>query len=89
MRYFPVLTITAIAINASLALAQSNILESVKNNPQEAVSLCNHFRTLNSKGISASSEEAIKEISRKKNLTIVDAEVLSIYVIGLHCPDVK
>ena len=40
--------------------SQSNLLESVKKNPNEAKNLCNKFREFNSKGISASSDKAIK-----------------------------
>ena len=68
--------------------SQSNLLESVKKNPSEAKSLCNKFRELNSKGISASSDIAIEYVSKKNNLTPVNAEIFSIYVIGLHCPDI-
>jgi len=69
-------------------LSQSNLLESVKKNPNEAKKLCNKFRELKSKGISASSDQAIEYISNKKKLTPVNAEIFSIYVIGLHCPDI-
>jgi len=41
-------------------LSQSNLLESVKKNPNEAKNLCNKFREFNSKGISASSDQAIE-----------------------------
>ena len=68
--------------------SQSNLLESVKKNPTEAKSLCNKFREFNSKGISASSDKAIDYVSNKKKLTSVNAEIFSIYVIGLHCPDI-
>ena len=68
--------------------SQSNLLESVKKNPNEAKNLCKKFRELNSKGISASSDQAIKYVSNKKKLTPVNAEIFSIYVIGLHCPDI-
>ena len=68
--------------------SQSNLLESVKKNPEEARNLCNKFRDFNSKGISASSEKAIEYISSKKKLTPVNAEIFSIHVIGLHCPDI-
>ena len=70
------------------AFSQSNLLESVKKNPNEAKNLCNKFREFNSKGISASSDKVIKYVSDKKKLTPVNAEILSIYVIGLHCPDI-
>ena len=69
-------------------LSQSNLLESVKKNPSEAKNICNKFREFNLKGISASSDKAIEYISNKKKLTPVNAEIFSIYVIGLHCPDI-
>ena len=68
--------------------SQSNLMENVKKNPNEARNLCNKFREFNSKGISASSDKAIEYISNKKKLTPVNAESFSIYVIGLHCPDI-
>ena len=68
--------------------SQSNLLESVKKNPSEAKNLCNKFREFNSKGISASSDKAIAYVSNKNKLSPVNAEIFSIYVIGLHCPDI-
>ena len=49
-------------------LSQSNLLETVKKNPTEAKNLCNKFRELNSKGISASSDKAIEYVSNKKKV---------------------
>ena len=69
-------------------LSQSNLLESVKKNPADAIKMCNKFKEFNSKGISASSDKAIEFISKKNNLNPINAEILSIYVIGLHCPQV-
>tara|TARA_A100001388_G_C28687945_1_gene459813 strand:- start:286 stop:552 length:267 start_codon:yes stop_codon:yes gene_type:complete len=69
-------------------LSQSNLLESVKKNPVEAKNICNKFREFNSQGISANSDKAIEYVSRKINLTPVNAEIFSIYVIGIHCPDI-
>ena len=69
-------------------LSQSNLLESVKKNPGEAKNICNKFRDFNSKGISASSDLAIDYVSKKNKLTPVNAEIFSIYVIGLHCPEI-
>ena len=68
--------------------SQSNLLESVKKNPREAMNMCNKFREFNSKGISASSDKVIDYVSKKNKLTPVHAEIFSIYVIGLHCPDI-
>ena len=69
-------------------LSQSKLLESVKNNPADAIKICNKFKELNSQGLSASSSEAIEFVSKKNKLSPVNAEILSIYVIGLHCPQV-
>tara|TARA_A100001035_G_scaffold247447_1_gene216974 strand:- start:144 stop:410 length:267 start_codon:yes stop_codon:yes gene_type:complete len=68
--------------------SQSNLLESVKKNPEDAMNICNKFREFNSKGISASSDKAIEYVSKKNKLTPIHAEIFSIYVIGLHCPDI-
>ena len=68
--------------------SQSNLLESVRKNPSEAVKICNKFKEFNSKGISASSDKAIEFVSKKNKLTPVNAEIFSIYVIGLHCPEI-
>ena len=48
--------------------SQSNLLESVKKNPNEAKKFCNKFREFNSKGISASSDKAIEYVSNKKKV---------------------
>ncbi len=72
----------------SPVFSQSNLLESVKKNPEEAIKICNMFKEFNSKGISASSDKAIEYVSNKKKLSPVNAEIFSIYVIGLHCPDI-
>ena len=68
--------------------SQSSLLESVKKNPDEAINMCNKFKEFNSKGISASSDKVIEYVSKKNKLTPVHAEIFSIYVIGLHCPDI-
>ena len=68
--------------------AQSNLLESVKRNPKNAIEICNKFKELNKRGISASSDEAVNYVLQKNNLSPVNAEILSIYVIGIHCPNV-
>ena len=68
--------------------SQSNLLESVKKNPEDALKMCTKFREFNSKGISASSDKVIDFVSKKNNLSSNNAEILSIYVIGLHCPEI-
>ena len=74
--------------NLPPVFSQSNLLESVKKNPDEAINICSKFREFNSKGISANSDKAIEYVSKKNKLTPVNAEIFSIYVIGLHCPDI-
>jgi hypothetical protein len=82
---------------ASLALllcqspmsAASALLETVKQNPALARSLCERFKQYNAEGKSATSKESIAWVASSQSLSPVDAEVLSTYVIGLHCPDVR
>ena len=88
MRTILLAIFVSLAAVTAVGAQQSKLLENVKKNPEEAIALCNKFRSLNSQGISASSEETINEVSTQKNLSTIDAEILSIYVIGLHCPDV-
>ncbi len=89
MIYLTSLLIFSLSSITSFAYGQSSLLENVKRNPEEAIALCNKFRTLNSQGISSASTEVIEEISLDKNLTKSDAEILSIYVIAMHCPDIN
>ncbi len=69
------------------AMAQSRLLEGVKRNPDEANSICETFRELNKENISAGSQKSIQKISIQKNISEVDAEILSMYVRGLYCPE--
>jgi hypothetical protein len=71
------------------AQAQSAILESVKRNPGKAKALCQQLRQLNAQGISATSRQAVNLVAQQQNLSPMDAEVLTTYVVGLHCPDVR
>ena len=85
-----VLLITLIFSSFSInqkAIAQSRLLEEVKRNPDEAKSICKNFRELNKNNISAGSPKSIQQISNQKNISEVDAEILSMYVRGLYCPE--
>ena len=84
--FFFILFLSFASINP--LLSQSNLLESVKKNPANAIKICNKFKELNKKGISANSDKAIEFVAKKNNLNSINAEILSIYVIGLHCPQV-
>ena len=77
---------SSFAINQG-AMAQSRLLEDVKRNPDEAQSICESFRKLNKENISAGSQKSIQKISIQKNISEVDAEILSMYVRGLYCPE--
>tara|TARA_B100000579_G_C22140446_1_gene536258 strand:+ start:155 stop:367 length:213 start_codon:yes stop_codon:yes gene_type:complete len=68
-------------------MAQSRLLESVKRNPDEAKSICKSFRELNKENVSAASNKSIRKISIQKNISEIDAEILSMYVRGLYCPE--
>ena len=84
------LLITLIFISFGItqgAIAQSRLLEGVKRNPDEANSICESFRELNKENISAGSKKSILKVSIQKNISEVDAEILSMYVRGLYCPE--
>mgnify|MGYP001166412411 CR=1 FL=1 len=70
-------------------LSQPNLLERAKNNPSEGLKLCEKFKEYNNKeNRSATSNKAIKFVSKNNNLSLVNAEFYSIYVIGLYCPEI-
>ncbi|MFN5118655.1 MAG: hypothetical protein ACK5FE_15985 [Cyanobacteriota bacterium] len=77
------------AMPAAPGWSASPLLESVKQNPALAKSLCARFKGLNAQGISATSRSSIDVVAKEQGLSQVDAEVLATYVIGLHCPDVR
>ena len=89
------ITATAAFISASVLLlagpaaAQSALLDSVKTNPAKARALCAHLKELNAQGISSTSPQAVALVAREQNLSAIDAEVLTTYVVGLYCPDVR
>ena len=80
------LIFASFAINQD-AMAQSRLLDGVKRNPEEAKSICKSFRDLNKENVSASSPKSIQKISIQKNISEDDAEILSMYVRGLYCPE--
>jgi hypothetical protein len=69
--------------------ATAGMLDTVKQNPALARSLCEQFKQLNASGQSATSKESIARVAASQGLSTIDAEVLTTYVIGLHCPDVR
>ena len=75
-------------IGALPLYGEQNILQRVKNNPNEAIKFCKKFKDFNSKGISAYDDVAIREVIKKKGFDKLNAEIYSVYAIGLHCSDV-
>jgi hypothetical protein len=71
------------------ALAQSELLESVRRNPSRAKALCAQLREMNKQGLTYTSKQATSTIAAQEGLSTVDAEVLTTYVVGIHCPDVR
>ena len=71
------------------ALAQSGLLDSVKQNPQRARALCSELKALNSQGVSYTSPQALSQVAASQGLSSTDAEILATYVVGLYCPDVR
>ena len=69
-------------------LSQPNLLERAKNNPREGSKLCKKFEEFNADNKSATSKTAKEFVSDKNNLSLVNAEFYSIYVIGLYCPEI-
>ena len=89
MRILTALFVISSITSATAVYGQSKLLENVKANPEEAKTLCKRFEDLNAQGVKTSSKEVIEEISRDKNLTPTNAEILSIYVIAMYCPQTK
>ena len=82
-------TLATLTATAQPAAAQSEMLESVKQNSGRAQALCQQLRQLNAQGLSSTSQQAVTLVARQEQLSTMDAEVLATYVIGLHCPDVR
>jgi hypothetical protein len=81
--------LAAATLLALPAFANSTLLESVKQNPQQARALCSELKDLNGQGLSYTSSEAIARVAAQQKLSATDAEILATYVVGLYCPDVR
>lgn len=79
------LSLGALAPRASA----SDLLDRVKENPQQARSLCQELRGFNRQGVAALSSQSIRSVAQSQGVSPVEAEVLITYVIGLHCSDVR
>ena len=74
---------------APVGAADSDLLNSVKRNPEKAKAMCRSFRQMNAHGKSAYSKKATRKVAESQNLTFQDAEILVTYVVGMHCPNVR
>lgn len=86
----------ALALGACLLLAHqapaqagSALLDRVKQNPKVAGAICAELRSLNAQGITSTTPQAVNRIAAMQGLNATDAEILTTYVVGLHCPDVR
>ncbi|WP_226406629.1 hypothetical protein [Synechococcus sp. MU1625] len=93
MRLSPLRTaLVALALIGSPSLvgaADSDLLNSVKRNPEKAKAMCRSFRDMNDNGQSAYSKKATRKVATSQNLNFQDAEILVTYVVGMHCPNVR
>jgi hypothetical protein len=80
--------VLALGLNAAFAGA-SPLLESVKQNKQLAQQLCGDFRKLNAGGQKAHGPAAVRTTASSQGLSTLDAEILTTYVVGMYCPDVR
>ena len=71
------------------AQAGSALLDRVKQNPKVAAAICAELRSLNAQGITSTNPQAVNRIAAMQGLGATDAEILTTYVVGLHCPDVR
>ena len=75
--------------NQAPAQAGSALLDRVKQNPKVAGAICTELRGLNAHGLTSTSTQAVDRIAVMQGLNKTDAEILTTYVVGLHCPDVR
>ena len=88
MRNF-LIGLALLGVQTSAVSASSELLKDVKRNPQQAKGMCRDFKSLNENGKSAYSKKSIRSISKSRNLSEDDAEILVTYVVGMHCPNVR
>lgn len=89
MRHLLALLTVGVIAAVPVSASESDLLDAVKRNPQEAKALCKKFRKLNTKGGSAYDAKTTRRLASNKSLSIPDAEVLVTYVVGMHCPNVR
>ena len=83
------IAIATLLVTVPATAADSELLNGVKRNPEEARRMCDSFRDLNSQGRSAYDRSTTDGVAKSRQLSQSDAEVLITYVIGIHCTDVR
>ena len=78
-----------IGSHLSVVAADSDLLNSVKRNPEKAKAICRLFLQMNANGKSAFSKANINTVAANENLSFQDAEILMTYIVGMHCDDVR
>ena len=67
----------------------SVLLDTIKDDPGTAEVLCADFNALNEKGMRVHERESLGITARRHQLSQLDAEILTTYVVGLYCPNVR
>ena len=78
-----------IGLHLSVEAADSDLLNSVKRNPEKAKAICHSFLQMNANGKSAFSKANINTVAANEKLSFQDAEILMTYIVGMHCDDVR
>ena len=83
------IALALLGLPVQVGATDSDLLNSVKRNPEQAKAMCRSFRKMNDDGKSAYSKKATRQVAKRQNLNFQDAEILVTYVVGMHCPDVR
>ena len=81
--------VVLIGAASPIGAADSDLLNSVKRNPEKAKEMCRSFRQMNANGRSPFSKAYINQVAASENLSFQDAEILMTYIVGMHCDDVR
>ena len=81
--------VVLIGAASPIGAADSDLLNTVKRKPEKAKAMCRSFRQINANGQSPFSKQYINKVAASENLSFQDAEILLIYIVGMHCDDVR
>ena len=85
----PLIVLALLGSALLVVAADSDLLNSVKRNPDKAVRMCRSFEQMNANGQSPFSKAYINQVAASENLSFQDAEILMTYIVGMHCDDVR